>query len=135
MGAIDCSKREIILYYDSRSPLGKKTLAYAKASGFYIWEMDIRNAHFTGTQLLEMANDLKIDVGDLVNKQEMEIKFHNNYSEFNQEDWLKILLANPELLCQPVARRGNHVVLIHTPSDIFQLEQEEVQPETQALAV
>jgi len=125
MSALEHSNRQIILYYDSTSFIGKETLAYAKSFGFPVWEIDIRKAHFTGTQILEIANDLHMEVKDLVNKQKMEIKFHYEKGKFNKEDWLKILLANPELLQQPIARKGNHTVLVHTPSDVFKLEQEE----------
>jgi len=124
MGCLCCNCREIILYYDSTSSLGKKTLAYAKSCGCAVLEIDITKTHFTGTQLIELAKGLKMNIGDLVDKCEWKLKFHLDFGEFSQEDWVKILLANPGLLRQPIARRGKRMVLIHTPSDIFRLEHE-----------
>ena len=60
MGEIATSNRQITLFYSSNSIRAKKTLAYAKAEGLPIQEIDILKSKLTGTQILELAERLHI---------------------------------------------------------------------------
>ena len=53
MGEIATSQRQINLYYSSNSIRAKKTLAYAKAEGLPILEIDILKTRLTGTQIVD----------------------------------------------------------------------------------
>ena len=58
MGEIATSNRQITLYYSSKSNRAKQTLAYTKAEGLPIQEIDILKTPLTGTQVTELAADL-----------------------------------------------------------------------------
>jgi len=67
MGEIAVSDRQITLFYSSKSSRAKQTLAYAKAEGLPIQEIDILKTKLTGTQIVELAERLNLLVADLIN--------------------------------------------------------------------
>jgi len=61
MGEIATSERQITLFYSSKSERAKQTLAYAKAEGVPIQQIDILKTKLTGTQIAELADRLHIN--------------------------------------------------------------------------
>ena len=51
MGEIATSNRQITLFYNSNSVRAKQALAYAKAEGLAIQQIDILKTPLTGTQI------------------------------------------------------------------------------------
>ena len=121
MGEIATSDRQITLYYNSKSIRAKKTLAYAKAEGLPIHEIDILNNPPNGTQLVELADRLDITVADLVNQDHSSYHSKFNPSDLSTEDWIKMIHHNPEIMKQPIAIRGDITILVETPSDIIKI--------------
>lgn len=121
MGEIATSNREIILYYSSTSVRAKQTLAYAKAEGLPIAEIDILKNKLTGTQIVELADRLHIEVADLVNQEHPAYKKHFEHHSFSTDDWIKMIQHNPEIMKQPIALRGNKTILVETPTDIINI--------------
>ncbi|SHJ81445.1 Arsenate reductase, glutaredoxin family [Arenibacter nanhaiticus] len=121
MGEIATSDRQITLYYSSRSTRAKQTLAYAKAEGLPIQEIDILKTPLTGTQIVELADRLKIKVSDLVNQEHPSYYSHFQHHNFSTDDWIKMIRKNPEIMKQPIALRGNLTILIETPTDIIRI--------------
>ena len=75
MGELATSERQITLYYNSNSARARQTLVYAKTEGLKIQEIDILKSHLTGTQIVEIAKRLNIEVKELVNQE------HPSYAE------------------------------------------------------
>ena len=121
MGEIATSERQITLYYSSKSTRAKQTLAYAKAEGLPILQIDILKVPLTGTQIAELAEKLKIEVKDLVNQDHPSYKLHFDPHEFSSDDWIKMIRHNPEIMKQPIALRGKMSILIETPTDIIKI--------------
>lgn len=121
MGQIATSERMITLFYSSASSRAKQTLAYAKAEGLPIEEVDLLKTPLTGTQIAELAGRLGLEIHDLVNQQ------HPSYSklfgpqELSEEDWITVIRKNPEIMKQPIALRGDITILVETPSDIIKI--------------
>ncbi|SNR59416.1 arsenate reductase family protein [Lutibacter flavus] len=121
MGEIATSKRQITLFYSSISLRAKQTLAYAKAEGLPILEIDILKTPLTGTQIAELAGRLKIEIKDLVNQGHPTYMSHFAHHEFSSEDWIKMIKNNPEIMKQPIALRGEKTILVETPTDIIKI--------------
>ena len=121
MGEIASSNRELILYYDPDSTIARNTLAYARSDGLPIRDVDILKTPFTGTQLEELAERLKIEIGELANQDHPDFKKSYGRPDLSDDDWIKILRKNPQLIKGPIAIRGNKTLLIRTPSDIVKL--------------
>lgn len=121
MGEIATSDRQITLFYNSKSKRAKQTLAYAKAEGWPILEIDILKTPPSGTQIAELAERLGMKVKELVNQSHPAYTSKFEPHEFSSEDWIKMIRHNPEIMKQPIAIRGNITILVETPTDIIKI--------------
>jgi arsenate reductase len=121
MGVIATSNRQITLFYSSKSVRAKQTLAYAMAEGLPIQEIDILRAKLTGTQIVELACRLDMEVADLVNQEYPAYKSNFEHHNFSTNDWIKMIQHNPEIMKQPIAVRGDTTILVETPTDIIKI--------------
>lgn len=121
MGEIATSDRQITLYYSSKSVRAKQTLAYAKAEGLPIQQIDILKTPLTGTQIAELADRLDLEIKDLVNQEHPSYKSHFKHHDFSSDDWIKMIRHNPEIMKQPIALRGDKTILVETPTDIIKI--------------
>lgn len=119
MGEIATSNRQITVYYNSNSSRAKETLAYAKAEGLVVQDIDILKTPLTGTQIVELASRLELEVKDLVNQEHPCYKSEFEPHELSTEDWIKMIRKNPEIMNQPIALRGDKTIMVSTPSDIM----------------
>lgn len=121
MGEIATSNRQITMFYSSKSVRAKQTLAYAKAEGLKIQEIDILKTKLTGTQLVELAGKLNMVVADLVNQEHPAYTSHFEHHNFSTDDWIKMIQHSPEIMKQPIALRGDKTILVETPTDIIKI--------------
>lgn len=121
MGEIATSNRQITLFYCANSIRAKQALAYAKAEGLAIQPIDILKTPLTGTQIAELASRLGIEVKDLVNQEHPAYTKKFEPVELSSDDWIKMIKCNPEIMKQPIALRGNHTILVETPTDMIKI--------------
>jgi arsenate reductase len=121
MGEIATSDRLITLYYNSTSSRAKQTIAYARAEGWPIYEIDLLKTPLTGTQIVELADRLGLEVKDLVNQEHPSYYSKFETHNFSTDDWIKMIQHNPEIMKQPIALRGMLTILVETPTDIIKI--------------
>ena len=121
MGEIATSDRQITVFYHANSVRAKKTLAYAKAEGLPIQEIDVSKTPLTGTQILELADRLHLTVQDLVNQEHPSYKSNFEPHELSDRDWIHMIQHHPDIMKQPIALRGDQTILVETPSDIIKI--------------
>ncbi|MFA5297666.1 MAG: hypothetical protein WC389_05595 [Lutibacter sp.] len=121
MGEIVTSDRQITLYCNAESLRAKQTLAFAKAEGLPILEVDILKTPLTGTQITEFAVRLGLEIKDLVNQEHPSYELKFEHHDFSSEDWIKMIKKHPEIMKQPIALIGNKTILVETPTDIFKI--------------
>lgn len=121
MGEIATSDRQITLFYHGKSKRAKQTLAYAKAEGWPIQEIDFSKTPLTGTHIVELADRLGLEVKDLVNQSHPAYTSKFEQHDFSTDDWIKMIRHNPEIMKQPIALRGNITILVETPTDIIKI--------------
>lgn len=121
MPELSSSEREITLYYNPNRPAASKTLGYAKGEGFALRDVNILKNKFTGTQLEELADRLKVTIEGLVNKQHPDYDATLHDASFSDDDWIKVLQKNPQFLKEPIAIRGHQAMFVKTPSDLSRL--------------
>lgn len=121
MGEIATSKRQITIFYHSKSIRAKQTLAYAKAEGLPVQEIDISKTPLTGTQIVELAKRLELEVKDLVNQKHPSYTSRFKQHEFSTDDWIKMIQHYPDIMKQPIALRGDITILVETPTDIIKI--------------
>ncbi|MCK7591810.1 hypothetical protein M0G43_14570 [Subsaxibacter sp. CAU 1640] len=118
MGVISTDNNEIKLYYHSQNSLGKQTHAYVQSTDKKILSIDISQTKVTGTQWIELARGLGINVEKLIDKKHPD--FSQNYDEnanMEEEDWLKVLDKMPIVLTYPIAIIGQNYVQLKGPAD------------------
>ncbi len=121
MGEIATSERQITLFYNSNSVRAKQTLVYAQAEGIPIQKRDMLRAPLTGTQIAEIASRLDMKIEDLVNQEHPKYTAQFSPHDFSDDDWIKMIRHNPEILKQPIAIRGEQTILVETPTDIIKI--------------
>ncbi|WP_299107638.1 arsenate reductase family protein [uncultured Winogradskyella sp.] len=121
MGEIATSNRQVTLFYNSDSPRGEKTLAYAKAKHLKLEEIDMLKTKLTGTQIVELAHKLHLEVTDLINQNHPAYASHFEYHNFSEDDWIKMIQHNPEIMKQPIALKGDKTIIVETPTDILKI--------------
>lgn len=119
--SMNTDEKQITLLYRESSFEDKKVLAMARDNNIPVLEVDIEKDHPTGTQLLEIADEMKLEISDLVRKEHPDFQEHYSADNLDSEDWIKIIRHNPKLLKTPIAMRGKNVMLIKTPTDILQI--------------
>lgn len=119
MTLISTHKNMIKLYYSSESSIGKQTYGYVKASFKDLLAIDVTKTKVTGTQWKELAEQLEISIGDLVDQSHpIFIEKYSKDVNLDEEGWIKILNNNPEVLNFPIVILGNTYYHIKNPSDI-----------------
>lgn len=119
MGVISENKRKISLYCNGNTSIGKQTFAYVSVSKKKILAIDISKTKVTGTQWLQLADKLNVNVGDLVETEHPDFvkQYGTETVDFNDEDWIKIIQMHPEVVQYPIIINGEEYLLIKNPSD------------------
>lgn len=99
----------------------KQTLVYAKAEGLKLQEVDILKTPLTGTQIAELANRLNVEVKDLVNQGHPAYAEKFEHHNLSNDDWLKMMQHNTEIIRQPIALHSDTTILVETPTDIIKI--------------
>ena len=121
MGEIATSNRQITMFYSSDSIRAKKALAYAKAEGLPIQEIDILKSTLTGTQIAELADRLNIEIKDLINQEHPAYNEKFLHHKLSGRDWIKLIQHNPEIMKQPIVLHEDKTILVETPTDIINI--------------
>lgn len=122
MSSIATSKNEVILYYNSKTALGKQTLAYVESASKSINSIDISKTKVTGTQWTALAEALQLTIAELINTDHP--NFKQNYKtipSLSQDDWIKVLTSSPETLKCPILFTGKDFHFVETPSMVANL--------------
>lgn len=120
MGVISTDKNEIKLFFHSGSSIGKQIQAYVLASERKVLTIDISKTKVTGTQWTELAKGLELPISGLINKEHPDFtQYYDKNIDLDDEDWLKILDKNPQVLSTPIAIIGKSYVQLNSPSDFI----------------
>ncbi len=115
------NNREILIYYNPESNADKKTVAFARSVSPHIRTYAFNQNPSTNTSWQMILLSLGKEPKELLNKAHPFYQKNLRGKEFDREDWLKVLLHNPELIKAPVAVRGNKAILCNNPTDIYRL--------------
>jgi len=114
------SDKEITLIFHSEEHVGRQVLAYTQSENIPIHDIDLAHIRLTPTHWAELVSKMRINVRDLVNTE------HPNFSQkfgadknVSEDDWLTLLVQNPEILKGPIVMKGDKIVLIRNPQDML----------------
>ncbi len=114
-------EREITVYLGGNDFKDTQTIAYAKSEGYAVKSVDVRKENFTGTQLLQLADKMNVNLSDLIDQSKSAYKTLAHQETYNTEGWMELILNNPEIINTPIIQRGNKVFFIDTPTDALKI--------------
>jgi arsenate reductase len=121
MGEIARNQRQITFYYNPDSSVAKKALGYLQEAEVPVLTINLLDKPLTGSQWLEIADGLGMEISELVLKDHPVFTKQYLDADLSVEDWLKIIRKHPEIVDQPIAVRGEKILLVRTPTEILQL--------------
>lgn len=119
MGVIARSDKQFKLIYSSKTRVGRHTLSYLTAIQDKLLAIDLVHTKVSDTQWAEIAADLGVKIGDLVDKRILDMP-EESTAEFGSNDWLKIIQNNDEVITKPIAINGKKTKQISNPSEVMQ---------------
>jgi len=95
---------EIRLFYNSKKQRDKEVVGYAKSMKDHeLNEQDITKTMLTERQLAEIAKDMNRSVSELIDKNDEKYLSTVKNGNFSDEELLKLMSQNPELIKSPIA--------------------------------
>lgn len=114
------SDKVITLIYHGEDHLGREVLAYAHAEDMPIRDIDISKTKVSETNWAEFAEELGIEIKDLVNMKHPNFTQHYDAEvDLSDHDWLKFLEHNPSTLRAPIVMKGDKIQLMENPQDML----------------
>jgi arsenate reductase len=114
-------KTEITLYYNPGCSKAKKAIAYAHSIANSVFAVEYRSSARTGTIWENVLKQLKLTPKELMDKSKPYYQQNIRGRDFDERDWLSVLMMNPDLIRSPIAIRGNKAMILDNPTDIYKL--------------
>jgi arsenate reductase-like glutaredoxin family protein len=124
MGVIAKSENELKLYYHPDNRIAKQSIAVAEATKAEKVLINLAEVKLTETQWGEIARLLNKNPSELINSDHEFIKktlSENPVLDENQA--LKILVHDPQVLKHSIAMRGSKVIEVEGINDIMKLQE------------
>ncbi|MEX0967488.1 MAG: ArsC/Spx/MgsR family protein [Bacteroidia bacterium] len=111
----------LMIYYDPSSSLGRKTLAYAHTLTRHVQAVEYHKNPFTGRIWKDLLFMLQLQPKELLNKAHPLYQQKVRGWEVQEDDWLNVLIHNPDLIKGPIVVKGEKAILCSSPTDVLKL--------------
>jgi arsenate reductase-like glutaredoxin family protein len=112
----------ILFFYDASKSSHLKTLAWIQTKSDNVITHDLMKEPITPRRLEELAGQLDCTARDMVNETSgLYIQMYSG-SELSENDWLKVLSHEHQMIRLPIAVKNNKAVFLDQPSDALQFE-------------
>ena len=119
MSIISNHHNKITLIYNSKTSIGKQTLAYANNTRKKLLAIDTSKTTVTSTQWVEIIDKLNVVASKLINTSHPNfVKHYDEKTSLELNDWLKIIEKHPEVITTPIFINGSTYKQISSPSEI-----------------
>jgi len=112
---------EIALYHNPDCSKAKKAFAYAKSLVGHVVEMEYSKTKKTATQWKEILMSLNKKPKDILDKSKTYYQENLKGRNFVDDDWLNVIINNPDLIRSPIAVKAGKAMLLDNPSDILHI--------------
>jgi len=120
--SLNLNDKEILLFYKPGRKKDKNTLNLAKQVSEHINNRDVTQDPPTETQITEILQLLDRPISDLIDRESEPFKKHYQDSDLTDDQWLKAITNEPDLLKTPIAFKGKRGIIVDTPSDVLELD-------------
>lgn len=119
MGMIARNDKQLTLLYSSSTRVGRHTLSYLTGIDKPYLAIDLVKTKLPGSQWVEIAEEMNVKVGDLVDKRQLGLD-ESETNHFNTEDWIKIIRNNDNAISRPIVILGKITKQIANPPEIME---------------
>ena len=113
-------KNEIKLIYNSSRMEERRAVGYAEAlKDHKLQTIDVTREHITETQLAELADQLGVNVRELVDEQSALYKDTFADKDFEDGEILRVLVQNLEILKTPIALKDEKAFFVTASYDFI----------------
>lgn len=118
MGSIAKDERQITLYYNSESSLGKQIKAYVNSAEKDVLSIDISKTKVTAKQWAELADGLQQEISGLIDVKHPDFKkeYGDATIEMEEAEWLRLLENNPTVLKTAIVINGEKYIHLNSAS-------------------
>lgn len=116
-------ERVITIFYGGNENKDTQTLAFVKSEGLAVREVDVTKDKLTGTQLLQLADRLNVELENLLDKTSENFKQSLVEGVYDKEGWMNLILQYPQHIRTPIVQKGKVAFFVDTPSDTLKVNQ------------
>ncbi|MGB0882981.1 MAG: arsenate reductase (glutaredoxin) [Vicingaceae bacterium] len=109
------------IYHNPRCSKSRETLQIIKDAGVEVEIVEYLNAIPTADELKTLLMKLNLKPTDILRKGEAVYKEKFKTSNFNDDEWIKVMIEYPKLIERPIVVKGNKAVLGRPPQNVLDL--------------
>ncbi|MCB0515227.1 MAG: ArsC/Spx/MgsR family protein [Chitinophagales bacterium] len=113
--------KEILVYYDANTSLGKKVLALAKSLTPHVKAIEYHKSPLTLSHLRELIDKTGLRPKDWLNRANPYYQQNLRGKDFDDESWLNIITHNPDLIRAPIVMNGNTAFICDNATDVLKI--------------
>lgn len=109
------------IYHNPRCSKSRQTLQLIKDAGADVEIIEYLKAIPTKEELKLVLMQLNLKPIDIIRKGEAVYKEKFKNSNFNDDEWIKIMIEYPKLIERPIVIKGNKAILGRPPENVLEL--------------
>ena len=109
------------IYHNPRCSKSRQTLQIIKDAGAEVEIIEYLKDVPTVEEMEIILMKLNLKPADILRKGEAVYKEKFKNSNFNDDEWIKIMIEYPKLIERPIVIRGNRAVLGRPPENVLDL--------------
>ena len=109
------------IYHNPRCSKSRETLQIIKDAGVEVEIVEYLNAIPTEDELKTLLMKLNLKPTDILRKGEAVYKEKFKNSNFNDDEWIKVMIEYPKLIERPIVVKGNKAILGRPPQNVLDL--------------
>ncbi|MGE5394521.1 MAG: polyphosphate kinase 1 [Candidatus Saccharibacteria bacterium] len=109
------------IYYNPRCSKSREGLLFIEQKGYEYELVNYMKDGISTKEIKEFLNKSGLDVTAIIRTNEELYKQQYKGMELSEEEWIKVLVENPQLLQRPLVIKGTHAVLARPAEEIQKL--------------
>ena len=109
------------IYHNPRCSKSREALQLIKDAGIDVEIVEYLKEIPTAEELKTILMKLNLSPKDIIRKGEPVYKEKFKNSNFNEDEWIKIMIEYPKLIERPIVIKGNKAILGRPPENVLDL--------------
>lgn len=109
------------IYHNPRCSKSRESLLYIEQKGYEYELVNYMKDGISAKEIKDFLNKSGLEVTAIIRTNEELYKQQFKGMELSEEEWIKVLVENPQLLQRPLVIKGTHAVLARPAEEIQKL--------------